>query len=127
FTFIARNDLADTSTTQVQIKKSVKAPIGPFATASEYVDELALSSGFPMPSAGDVEFALSLPNDENVDWGIFDAQGRRVWSETRMASAGQIRLRWSGLDMSGRRAATGIYFARVRVGETEFVRRVVRF
>jgi parallel beta-helix repeat protein len=127
FTFIARNDLADTSTTQVQIKKSVKAPIGPFATASEYVDELALSSGFPMPSAGDVEFALSLPNDENVDWGIFDAQGRRVWSETRMASAGQVRLRWSGLDMSGRRAATGIYFARVRVGETEFVRRVVRF
>jgi hypothetical protein len=38
-----------------------------------------------------------------------------------MASAGPVRLRWSGLDMSGaarRRAST---FARVRVGETEFV------
>jgi len=126
FTFIARNAMGDTSVTGVQLKKSIKAPLGPFAS-EQYFDEVSLSGGYPMPSAGAVEFALTLPTDENVDWGIFDTQGRRVWSETRVEEAGQVRLRWSGLDMSGRRAATGIYFARVRVGETEFVRRVVRF
>ena len=119
--------MTGTSITGVQLKKTVRAPFGPVAAQGEFFDEVALSAGFPMPSAGAVDFALTLPSDENVDWGIYDAQGRRVWSETLSANAGYVRLRWSGVDMSGRRAATGIYFARVRVGETEFVRRVVRF
>jgi len=127
FTFTARNAMTGTSITGVQLKKTVRAPFGPVAAQGEFFDEVALSAGFPMPSAGAVDFALTLPSDENVDWGIYDAQGRRVWSETLSANAGYVRLRWSGVDMSGRRAATGIYFARVRVGETEFVRRVVRF
>ena len=127
FTFIAANALADTGTVEVQVKKNVRVP-GPAALESgDYDYELiSLSGGFPMPTSGAVEFALMLPSDDQVDFNIYDTQGRRVFSESRVANAGHVRLRWSGVDMSGRRAATGIYFAQVRVGENVFTRRIVR-
>ena len=127
FTFTASNALTGTGVVEVQAKRAVRAP-GPNALESgEYDYELiSLSGGFPMPTSGAVEFALMLPSDDQVDFNIYDTQGRRVFSESRMANAGHVRLRWSGVDMSGRRAATGIYFAQVRVGENVFTRRIVR-
>jgi parallel beta-helix repeat protein len=125
-TFIAANALADTALVEVQVKKATKGPGGGRLLAGEEFEVVALSGGYPMPMSSEVEFALALPSDEDVDFAIYDAQGRRVWSETRAEGAGLVRLRWTGVDMSGRRAATGLYFAKVRVGEASFVRKVVR-
>jgi len=125
-TFTASNTLVGSATTQIQVRKRLN---NGQATGAEgaFPGALSLSNGFPNPSAGAVDFALSLPEDAQVDWAVFDMQGRRVWSESGVMSAGPARLHWSGVDATGRRVANGLYLVRVRVGDEEFTRRVVRF
>jgi hypothetical protein len=89
--------------------------------------ELALSRAFPNPSRGPVAFALDLPRDAEVEWAVYDLQGRTVWSEARTLAAGRTELRWDGTSASGVTAATGIYMVRARVDGTELTRRLIRF
>ncbi len=88
---------------------------------------LALSTGFPNPSRGPVEFALDLPNETLVEWTVYDLQGRTVWSEDRTFAAGRAQLRWDGIGSTGEPAATGIYLVRARVDGTQLTRRIIRF
>ncbi len=122
--FIGRNALADTSATRIQIRR--KAGLDE-ADGAELPGPVALSNGYPNPSPGPVEFTLSLAEESVVEWGVYDMQGRAIWSEARSEPPGVARLAWSGRDARGRRAPTGMYFARVQVGEARFVRRIVRF
>jgi len=123
--FVATNALQGMDTTFIVIQGGpAVAPVVAQDRVARPV--VALSQGYPNPAAGEVAFGLDLPEDSPVDWGVYDMQGRRVWSESRAASAGRIELRWSGRGLDGRAAATGLYFIRVRAGESEFVRRVVR-
>ena len=89
--------------------------------------EPMLSAGRPNPSAGAVEFALDVPEDTDIDWSVYDMQGRRIFSESRAVAAGRHMLRWDGLTMARQRAGTGIYFIRAKVGTTELSRRIIRF
>ena len=125
--FIAGNALKDTTYTIIQIKGKVRVGIpadgmegdsGPVA--------IAMSSGFPNPSSLGVDFALDLPDPTQVDMSVFDMQGRRVWSHSRAYSAGRIRLHWDGTNASRQRAGVGLYLVRVRAGDSEFVRRIIR-
>jgi len=125
-TFTASNTLVGSATTQIQVRKRLNNGLAAGADGM-LSGTLSLSNGFPNPSAGAVDFALSLPEDAQVDWAVFDMQGRRVWSESGVRSAGPARLHWSGVDATGRRVANGLYLVRVRVGDEEFTRRVVRF
>ena len=125
--FIASNSLADTTSTSIHILKRLWSPYDGELEAGLTGRPLALSNGYPNPSAGDVDFALDLPEAADVEWSVYDMQGRRVQSEARAMPAGQHRLRWDGMTFGRQRAATGIYFVRARVNGTEFVRRVARF
>ncbi len=88
---------------------------------------VALSGGFPNPSRGPVDFALDLPRDSQVEWAVYDLQGRAVWSENRALAAGRSQLRWDGTALAGPPATTGIYLVRARVDGTQFTRRIIRF
>jgi parallel beta-helix repeat protein len=124
--FRGGNWAADTSVTHIQVRRR--------AGAEEYADPgagftgpLALSNGFPNPSPDEIHFTLSLPEEGDVTWGVYDMQGREIFSESRSESPGQVQLYWSGRDQGGRRAPTGMYFARVKAGGQQFVRRIVHF
>jgi len=88
---------------------------------------LSLSTGFPNPSRGPVEFAIDLPQDSRVEWAVYDLQGRMIWAEGRTLAAGRSTLRWDGNGASGEPAAVGIYLVRARVDGAQLTRRVVRF
>lgn len=124
--FIASNALADTSITQISIggRTRIAEPSDPEGGIQRPV--LALSPGYPNPSAGRVDFALDLPEDASVEMGVYDMQGRLVWSDARACGAGRVRLAWDGLASNQRRAGVGLYLVRVRVGGEQFVRRVIR-
>jgi hypothetical protein len=74
-----------------------------------------------------VSFTLDLSEAADVDLGVYDMQGRRVWQEQYSLPAGHNSLSWDGLAASRQRVGTGIYFVRAQVGETVLVRRVIRF
>ena len=124
-TFTAANALSASASTNIHIRSRIRAYSG--VPGELAIGEVALSDGYPNPSLGAVDLALDLPEDSDLDWSVYDAQGRRVYSEARSVAAGHHQLHWDGMTMSRQRASTGIYFIRARVAGTEFVRRVVRF
>jgi hypothetical protein len=137
-TFTATSSQSGSAKTNIQVVAPLALAANQEASAAEAEETtelesdetpvmVAFSNGFPNPSRGAVEFALDLPRDAQVEWSVFDVQGRTVLSQSRMFSAGRATLRWDGQDASGQRAATGIYMVRARVGTETFTRRVVHF
>jgi hypothetical protein len=118
--FTASNVLSGSATTDIQVRKRA------VDAAAQLGATLALSAATPNPASGEVALALVLPEDAPVEWSVFDLQGRAVWHESLALEAGSHTLRWGGTVARGGRAGTGLYLARVRVGSTEFVRRIVR-
>ena len=134
--FTATNSLSGSAKTNIQVVSAQLASGASMAGAEdataqelegdEVTGAVELSNGFPNPSHGAVEFALDLPRASQVEWAVYDIQGRAVWSQSHAFAAGRATLRWDGLDGSGHRAATGIYLVRARVENATFTRRVVR-
>src|SRR5207247_3355373 len=86
--------------------------------------ELFLSNAFPNPANGAVAFALALPKDDDVALSILDVQGREVWgAPAQRYNAGRWSLAWDGRTARGT-TDPGVYFARVRVGALQFLRRI---
>jgi hypothetical protein len=70
---------------------------------------------YPNPSRSSVEFTIGSSNAARVSISIFDVAGRRVAEIDRASSAGETRLAWDGRSMDGTPAASGVYFAALKV------------
>jgi hypothetical protein len=82
---------------------------------------------WPNPSGGASRIAFLLPAAERVRLALFDVTGRRVRVLRDADSpAGWNAEIWDGRDAAGRRAPSGIYFARVDAGGHSAVARVLR-
>lgn len=82
-------------------------------------------SVYPNP-ARTARLSFSLPQEQDVEIGIYDVSGRQIVSlaNGRM-SAGSHSREWSGLDASGNQVGAGVYFARMKTGgETRAIRTV---
>jgi hypothetical protein len=88
-------------------------------------------SGFvavhPMPARAGVTLEYRLREAARVEIDILDASGRRVrmLEPGSERAAGDHRIRWDGRRPDGARAASGLYFARLRVAGATWVRRLV--
>lgn len=124
--FLATNAMSGSSRTPIELLPPIERPEAPHTDeppgeTSAPVDEV------PATQAGPLVFAHLVAAAVELEWVIHDLQGRLVWSESRRVAAGPLRLRWDGLDRNGVPAARGVYFARIRLGDASFVRRIVRF
>ena len=135
-TFTATSSTAGAAKTSIVVIAALLASNEPATAGAEETGEVEgadmpvmveMSNGFPNPSRAAVEFVLDLPREAQVEWAVFDVQGRSVFTQSRMFAAGRATLRWDGQDATGQRAATGIYMVRARVGNEAFTRRVVHF
>lgn len=69
--------------------------------------------------------SLELPNRAQVKVEVFDIRGARVRQLLdRSLAAGRHELRFDGTDQAGRRLASGVYLARVRVDGHEHLRKL---
>jgi len=65
-------------------------------------------------------FSFSLPQEADVDIGIFDVAGRQVASVYKgTLPAGSYQREWSGQTTDGSLASAGVYFARMKSGGVE--------
>ncbi len=130
--FYARNDLTGKDATHLHVSKHSSIPAGteePVAIESAAPvppARIALSKAAPNPARGSVTFGLELPRETEVEWTIYDIQGRQVWAERRSFGAGWHTLGWNGVSSRGTPAGAGVYLARVRVGTEWFGRRFVK-
>lgn len=74
---------------------------------------LALARPHPNPSVGATMLSFSLAVAAHARIEIVDAGGRRVALHEGAFAAGRYQWRWDGVDASGARVGSGIYFARL--------------
>lgn len=81
----------------------------------------------PNPSSGATTLSFDLPMPRHVSLALYGTDGRLVRRLVDQdLGAGRHQAVWDGRDGKGRRVAAGVYFARIRAGEFEATRRVVR-
>jgi hypothetical protein len=87
----------------------------------------ALAPAFPNPFRDAVRIPFALPRDARVTLDVFDLQGRRVAAlvDERLA-AGSHSVAWSGRDAAGRDVASGVYWYRLRAGDLQATRKIVK-
>jgi hypothetical protein len=129
----ATHDLRVTSTVTLRPEegpRSLRLLVG----SADYVEtkqQVALPSdiqflpNYPNPFSDQTTLEYVLPEPGPVRLAVYDVLGRqvRVLVDERQ-SAGRHTVPWNGHDESGRRMASGMYLARLVVGETTKVRKM---
>lgn len=87
---------------------------------------LRITAGLVNPFHHETHVDFELPTADQVEVLVFDHTGRlQRGLYADVLPAGYHRLTWDGLGDSGRPAAAGVYWLRVRVGKQEVKRSVV--
>jgi hypothetical protein len=100
----------------------------------------ALSPLSPVPSAGVTGLGRNYPNPFNpmttipfftasdalVELAVYDIHGRRLRTlVSERFPPGHHQVVWDGKDKDGQQAASGMYFLRLRAGETTMVKKMI--
>jgi hypothetical protein len=81
-----------------------------------------LGPSYPNPFNPVTVMQFALLRDATVELALFDLTGRKIAILAQgNLPAGRHSRRWDGRDASGRRAASGTYFARLQVADTQGV------
>ncbi|NNF06366.1 MAG: T9SS type A sorting domain-containing protein [Candidatus Eisenbacteria bacterium] len=82
---------------------------------------------FPNPTGGASTITFSLETADDVSLDVFDISGRKVrtLTEGRRGSGSHV-VRWNGTNERGQRVGSGVFFARLKVGEGETVQKIFR-
>ena len=100
----------------------VEALAAPVAVATTF----ALHANYPNPFNPETTIAFDLPQAGRVELQVFDLLGQTV--RTLLAqelSAGGHQVVWNGLDASGARVSSGVYFYRLQAGSQVQMRRML--
>jgi len=100
----------------------VARPAAPTGTGPPgFPDGGPVLSAHPNPFGRETSISAVLPAPANVDIEVYDVAGRRIRTLLHGSrQAGNLLVRWDGRDEMMRRAASGIYFARLRIdGRTQ--------
>src|SRR6185295_1713690 len=80
----------------------------------------------PNPFTARTEIAFVLPAEARAELNVYDVHGRLVRSLVQgPVPAGTNRISWDGTDGRGKAARSGIYFAKLRVGEMSRTERIM--
>ncbi len=86
-----------------------------------------LDAGTPNPFRGPTEIRYGVPVAGPIRLDVFDVHGRRVRSLVNgVREVGEFAVTWDGRDDGGRDVEPGIYFHRLRAGETTLTRKTTR-
>ncbi|MEW5923745.1 MAG: FlgD immunoglobulin-like domain containing protein [Candidatus Zixiibacteriota bacterium] len=82
-------------------------------------DEFSFEQNYPNPFNPSTTFSFSLPAETMVNLAIYNILGQHVTSVVdEVLSVGPHKVTWDGNDSDGNTAASGIYYARLKAGES---------
>jgi hypothetical protein len=98
----------------------------PTPPAAGVIDAVVLEPNQPNPFNPTTTIRFHLEKAAHVTVAVFDARGVRVVIlHDGHDEAGEHVLHWDGTTRTGRKAASGVYFCRLRAGESTRTRRLV--
>ena len=87
---------------------------------------VVLDRNSPNPFNPSTTISFTLPEQAALSLAVYDVRGRLVrLLVSGLYPAGVHRVQWDGADVTGRRAASGIYFYRLAAGRTALTRKMV--
>jgi len=90
------------------------------------IASVELMQNYPNPFNPATTVAFTLPTPGRATVTVHDAAGHLVASiADGVYPAGPTRIEWDGTDAGGRAVASGVYFCRLRAGETTRTRKMV--
>jgi aminopeptidase N len=88
---------------------------------------IALAQNSPNPFSAETRIAFTLPGELDVRLAVYDVQGRRVATLVDgLVEGGRHVASWDGTDVSGSKAAPGVYWLSFRAGGRALVRKMVK-
>jgi hypothetical protein len=85
----------------------------------------ALDGNYPNPFRAQTTIAFDLPEQTDVTLTVYDVMGRKVATLVdRSMPAGPHAVAWNGHSDQGSKLASGVYFYRLRAGETSYTERM---
>ena len=85
-----------------------------------------LSQNYPNPFNPATEIEYTIPSSSSVELTVFNALGQRVAVLVDgYRAAGSYRVTWDGRDITGARAASGVYFYRIKAGSFSQTRKMM--
>lgn len=98
----------------------------PWAGVPEEETGVRIERATPNPFRGTTTLSFESPAGEPVSVAIYAASGRLVRTLAAPPDRGGLgSVTWDGRDAAGRKVASGVYFARLRVGDAEDRARLV--
>lgn len=123
YQFTLRVDVRDAQNSLVSASKVVTAnnsgggvevSIGEMKPEEPIPSEYSITQNFPNPFNPETEILFGLPEPSHVRITITDILGRKVTTLVEgYYSHGYKRARWNGLDDSGKRVSSGVYFYQI--------------
>ncbi|MCB9512776.1 MAG: T9SS type A sorting domain-containing protein [Candidatus Latescibacteria bacterium] len=88
--------------------------------------QVALRGNFPNPFNPKTSIRFELPATAQVELAVYDVKGRRVATLVDgTLIAGPHVVEWQGREASGAQATSGVYFARLKVGDEVLTRKML--
>ncbi|MBI4719770.1 MAG: T9SS type A sorting domain-containing protein [Chitinivibrionia bacterium] len=116
----------ETYTYHVEVKEDGISATSFEATITTPALAFALYQSHPNPFKESTVIGFNLERPENVTLDVFDISGMRVCTLlNRSMNGGEHFTTWNGEDTHGKRAASGIYFYRLRAGNQTLIRKMV--
>jgi len=102
------------------------AALGGLCNESAVPSSFVLRQNYPNPFNAGTAIRYELARDAHVKLTIYDVAGENIAVLVdREQPPGKYTATWNGLNRSGRHAASGVYFYRLKAGDVAFVRKLI--
>lgn len=94
--------------------------------SADLPDSYALLHNYPNPFNPTTTIPYHLPEESHVTLAVYNMLGQRIRTLINgIKPAGRYSVQWNGLNDSGNRVSTGIYFYRIQAGDFTDVEKMV--
>ena len=125
-TTLVRNDPLEFLFSAVEWHAIVEENLTSIEGSEALPPRIRLGQNYPNPFNPTTTIHYYLPTDSHVQLTIYDASGRLIATLVdRDEEAGERSIVWDGVNSSGGKAASGVYFIRLEAGSERVVRKTV--
>ncbi|MDD3234805.1 MAG: endonuclease [Candidatus Cloacimonetes bacterium] len=90
------------------------------------IPALQISAAYPNPFVNGLSISVQAKSPAPATTTVYNLKGQRIYTAINPMIEGENKLRWSGLDASGRQAPAGVYFIRVEADKEQALTRVIK-
>ena len=77
------------------------------------LNEFSQPTNYPNPFNNETVITFDIPKSQDIRFEIYNALGQKIYDLNKYYDAGQVNIRWAGVNNNGQNVASGVYFYRI--------------